>query len=88
MPVYTGPWSSLASDAWGTVTALVRQPSSAPIEGLTEVVVSDMLTMTDSKVFEGHDVLFNCIGTTLLRLCGFRNVHEGECTRRVWARYS
>ena len=54
----------LASDAWGSVTALVRQPSSVPVEGLTEVVVPDMLTMTDGSVFEGADVLFNCIGTT------------------------
>jgi hypothetical protein len=56
----------LASEDW-SVTTLVRaaSPAGSPkSERLTEVVVGNFAEMTDASVFENHDVLFNCIGTT------------------------
>ena len=58
----------LESNDWH-VTALVRKAGASDSGGprserLTEVVVGDMMELADVSVFRGHDVLFNCIGTT------------------------
>ena len=60
----------LESSDWH-VTTLVRKPSPASetssgsqTDRLTEVVVGNTLELADVSVFRGHDVLFNCIGTT------------------------
>ena len=57
----------LASAQW-SVTAVVRRPTfrvASEGAGYVEVVLSDGLENADADaVFAGHDVLFNCLGTT------------------------
>ena len=55
----------LASPHWTGVTVVVRRPTGrkgAPVK-YQEIVVPDLSTV-EAKIFEGHDVLFNCLGTT------------------------
>ena len=52
-----------SSPSWNKVTAIVRRPTNIQDPKYHEIVVLDLMTV-DKSIFEGHDVLFNCLGTT------------------------
>jgi putative NADH-flavin reductase len=55
----------LESNEWSKVTAFVRRDLGFSHPKLNQLMVADFGKLEDTKgAWEGHDVVFNCIGTT------------------------
>jgi oxidoreductase len=70
----------LASEKWGKVTAIGRRPVEGEAEKLVQVTADfEKLEETKSQ-WAGHDVVFNCLGTTRRQAGGPRGFVKIEVT--------
>lgn len=70
----------LASDKWGKVTAIGRRPVEGEADKLIQVT-ADFDNLEETKRhWTGHDVVFNCLGTTRKAAGGPRGFVKVEVT--------
>ena len=71
----------LKSDNWQQVTSIGRKPilNGQNHDKLQDIVIDSLHNMSSTKeMWKGHDVFFNCIGTTRKRAGGARKFIEIE----------